>query len=306
MDEKDILPVTIQSELSAGHVRSSAVSALERETQTDVRSHQQVKEEEIPVNISEGPHGGNMDTISIIKEEDDEQDDQDIHQEEICSDLCAGSERVKSFILSKPDQEEEIRVRSRQLIKEEEIPVNISEDRSEIRETLEEDHISLGSQDYVLEDFSITQSYPEAKQKTAQKTYACSECGKCFSRSTNLKRHMITHTGEKPFACSECGKCFSIAINLNLHKRTHTGEKPFTCSECGKCFSVASNLNRHMRTHTREKPFVCSECGKCFSWDTSLNLHIRTHTGEKPFACTECGKCFSQATHLKKHKKSHT
>ncbi|KAM4603227.1 uncharacterized protein O3C94_023401, partial [Discoglossus pictus] len=53
MDEKDILPVTIQSELSAGHVRSSVVSQFGQEAEPDVRSYQQVKEEDIPVNISE-------------------------------------------------------------------------------------------------------------------------------------------------------------------------------------------------------------------------------------------------------------
>ncbi|KAM4642117.1 uncharacterized protein O3C94_016498 [Discoglossus pictus] len=53
MDEKDILPVMIHSELSAGHMRSSVVSQCDQEAEPDVRSHQKVKKEEIPVNISE-------------------------------------------------------------------------------------------------------------------------------------------------------------------------------------------------------------------------------------------------------------
>ncbi|KAM4709336.1 uncharacterized protein O3C94_020402 [Discoglossus pictus] len=98
MDEEDILPVMIRSELSAGHVRSSVVSKFDQVTQTDVRGHQQHKEEESPVNISEGLHSGNMDTISVIKEEEDERDDQDTHQEEICSDPSA--EYLENAIVS--------------------------------------------------------------------------------------------------------------------------------------------------------------------------------------------------------------
>ncbi|KAM4687509.1 uncharacterized protein O3C94_006022 isoform 1-T2 [Discoglossus pictus] len=269
MGEKEIPPVTIQSELSAGHVRPPGGSELGKEAEPDVRSHQQVKEEEIPVNISESLHSGNMDIISVIKEEEDKRDDQEIHQVEMGSDPCP--------------------------------------DVSKIWNALEEDHISLISPDHVLEDFSLSHSYLEAKPitYTGQKTFVCSECGKCFSRPTHLDQHVRTHTGEKPFACSECGKCFRQATHLNRHMATHTEEKPFECSACGKCFSQATYLNRHIRSHTGGKPFECSACGKCFSQATYLNRHIKSHTGEKPFECSECGKCFRQATGLTKHKKTH-
>ncbi|KAM4687807.1 uncharacterized protein O3C94_006261 [Discoglossus pictus] len=123
--EKEIPPGMIQSELSAGHVRPPVVSELGKEAEPDVRSHQQVKEEEIPVNISDGLHSGDMDTISVIKEEEDERDDQEIHRVEMCSDPCAG--HVWPSVGSALGKEAEPDVRSHQQVKEEEIPVNISE-----------------------------------------------------------------------------------------------------------------------------------------------------------------------------------
>ncbi|KAM9315500.1 uncharacterized protein PAF06_006460 [Gastrophryne carolinensis] len=141
---------------------------------------------------------------------------------------------------------------------------------------------------------------------TEEKPYSCSECGKCFSKKSNLKVHIVVHTGEKPYSCSECGKSFSQKSVLVLHERIHTGEKPYFCSECGKCFSHKSHLVSHERVHTGEKPYSCTECGKCFSHKSLLVSHERIHTGEKPYFCSECGKCFTDKSRLNAHKKVHT
>ncbi|NWZ29766.1 ZN251 protein, partial [Asarcornis scutulata] len=59
----------------------------------------------------------------------------------------------------------------------------------------------------------------------------CPECGRrCRAAAT-----AVTVT-EKPHRCVECGKGFSRGSNLAQHRRIHTGERPHRCGDCGKGF----------------------------------------------------------------------
>jgi hypothetical protein len=48
----------------------------------------------------------------------------------------------------------------------------------------------------------------------------CDKCKKCFTRKTALTAHMNNHIGNRPFACSICGRPFTRLNDRTRHERT--------------------------------------------------------------------------------------
>lgn len=71
-----------------------------------------------------------------------------------------------------------------------------------------------------------TKEQEEQPKRTSLKKYECRVCSRNFGWSTDLKRHILTHTGERPFRCKLCESTFTRNFLLQKHmSKSHSGDK---------------------------------------------------------------------------------
>ena len=103
--------------------------------------------------------------------------------------------------------------------------------------------------------------------------WMCKECSKgfCYSRGLNAHKNEVHLKEKKVFS-----KVFKTS-NLHRHMLTHSEKQLYTCQQCGKQFARQYNLTRHMQTHDTDKPYKCTHRDKTFSRSDVLTAHQRTH-----------------------------
>ncbi|KIY63878.1 hypothetical protein CYLTODRAFT_425740 [Cylindrobasidium torrendii FP15055 ss-10] len=83
----------------------------------------------------------------------------------------------------------------------------------------------------------------------------CPQCSFEAPRSSELERHIRTHTGERPFVCDwpDCNYAASQPGNLSRHRRVHTGERPYACDwpDCTYAAGQKNSLDAHRRVHLK-------------------------------------------------------
>jgi len=170
-----------------------------------------------------------------------------------------------------------------------------------------------------------------------EKNNDCSYCGKSFSHSHHLKKHIETAHEAPVIPCHICGAFIKGHKTLNVHIRVVHGNTRFKCPEPG-CNVEAKNkdhIKDHIAAiHRNEPRYICSVCGtrykyrnkwkycedkhkgkflhECQQCDRKFNdkrkfqIHQRVHTGEKPFMCPICSIRMARLDNLNAHtKKTH-
>ncbi|XP_041723654.1 zinc finger protein 681-like [Coregonus clupeaformis] len=171
-----------------------------------------------------------------------------------------------------------------------------------------EDSGILGSGEAGSENIALPVSETESSsaKKTRTNRYICSQCGKGYKCSYELRRHETVHSEVKPFHCDPCEKRYKTKVALKQNLRMHRGEKAFLCSVCGMACCTSSHLRVHMKTHTGEQPYSCEHCGKRLNFPGNLTVHLLNDTGERPYVCSHCGRGFRSAGTLQSHVRTHT
>lgn len=100
-------------------------------------------------------------------------------------------------------------------------------------------------QEKIEQDNIILEKFNKSKRNKCKKIDNRKVCQICGTKQTNLKQHMMIHTGERPFKCKFCKKEFSQVGHFQHHVNIHTGIKPYTCNVCEKSFPSPSGLTLH-------------------------------------------------------------
>ncbi|KAG8178231.1 hypothetical protein JTE90_025114 [Oedothorax gibbosus] len=150
-----------------------------------------------------------------------------------------------------------------------------------------EDGYLSGSAQPPVTAFSQYKTFSSSRKPT--KVHKCTFCPYTSVYTTNLQKHMYTHTGERPFRC-QCKadfctfpvKWLQISDTMPLFM-PQPRRKKVVMSKCPHCTYQTMklcNYQRHMRIHTGERPFKCYLCPKSFKENRHLKRHLVTHASE--------------------------
>jgi len=82
------------------------------------------------------------------------------------------------------------------------------------------------------------------------KEFKCKKCGDVQHNKTDHIEHLArVHNVVKKHGCPICHKQLKKTSDLKKHMATHSNQKPFTCEVCGKKFKTESYVKVHMKSH---------------------------------------------------------
>lgn len=255
-------------------------------------------------------------TVDLVRNDEDIQfDDENFDSINLQSEDSIFDNQMNPLLEMNPTSSNPVRVKTEQseLSEEEYESVGNEEEDDEDAEIGNEQDSSLiiktEDEDLVCDVNPFTNGDDESQEKVdgKYKVHKCTQCSKCFSRATHLKRHELIHE-EGRLSCTVCDKRFTRLDHLNLHiASNHSETKPFQCEvpECKKGFVRQEQLKRHIEAKhgdaTKQKE-TCTICQKTFTSKKYLRMHMKSCNGNgSGLTCKYCGKDFADKTELNDH-----
>ncbi|XP_063098289.1 zinc finger protein 431-like [Cavia porcellus] len=92
-----------------------------------------------------------------------------------------------------------------------------------------------------LRNDKLGKSYGHTSWNQCKEVFLCTAEGNVNVKEAETHHKVQIHekycSGEKSYACQQCGKGFTKSGHCKQHERIHTGEKPYVCKQCGKGFT---------------------------------------------------------------------
>lgn len=160
----------------------------------------------------------------------------------------------EKLVVAAEKAEDEYRQRKRQRMNNQTDESNINQSDEELvaaAEKAEDEYIQRKIQrmDHQTHGLNINHSDGKMLGKT-KRVYSCEQCGKQYSRMSNLNRHIKTHITN--FTCN-CRKTFNRIDCLNKHMKvcktvrsTGNEERKFKCKHCDIPFDTYEQLFDHV------------------------------------------------------------
>ncbi|CAG9789652.1 unnamed protein product [Diatraea saccharalis] len=105
----------------------------------------------------------------------------------------------------------------------------------------------------------------------------CQACSKIFSNKRRYTIHMKRdHLMEREHKCDECDMAFFAQTDLKKHMLKHTGEKKYQCSVCKKSYGRQNTLKEHLKIHANIRNYKCDYCDQKFIQKCSLKGHLKS------------------------------
>ncbi|CAL4120913.1 unnamed protein product [Meganyctiphanes norvegica] len=144
-------------------------------------------------------------------------------------------------------------------------------------------------------DAEIFKQHQTAHSQRSIRDFKCKLCTYSTKHKHSVAVHMRAHhPGEMPFVCQYCDDRFLLASQLKRHLLVHTGDKVFKCSHCKFVGSRRHYLRQHLlKMHVNRDGMKCGLCEVKFESEGEIRKHMMVHLGRKILTCKTCNyKCF--------------